>query len=116
MGACYLGSFIDFGTNGGNGGNGFGGGLYAAGGTLDLHNATVTGNTALGGAGGQGGSCGSSQKRHGSNGSPGMGEGGGLYIDAAAAVCLDAFTQRHVQKNHVSTSDHDIHGTYTTCP
>jgi hypothetical protein len=115
MGGCYLGGFLPVGTNGGNGGNGLGGGLYAAGGTIDVHNVTVTGNTAAGGAGGQGGSC-ASRDFKGSNGSPGLGEGGGLYIDAAAAVCLDAFTQSHVQKNHASTSNPDIYGTYTTCP
>jgi hypothetical protein len=94
---------IDFG--GGAGGNGLGGGLYAAGGTIDLHHVTVTGNTADGGAAGKGGGS-----------SPGSGEGGGLYIDAAAAVCLDAFTQSQFKKDHASTSDPDIHGTYTTCP
>jgi hypothetical protein len=109
MGGCGTGFEI-----GSPGGNGLGGGLYAAGGTIDLHNVTVTGNTAAGGAGGQEGSC--FKSSHKLNGSPGWGEGGGLYIDTAAAVCLDAFTQNHVQKNHASTSDPQIYGTYTTCP
>ena len=49
-------------------------------------------------------------------GFPGPGKGGGLHIDTTAAVCLDAFTQSNVKKNHASTSDPNIHGTYTTCP
>jgi hypothetical protein len=114
MGGCVY-DFVPYGTNGGNGGAGLGGGLYAAGGTIDVHNVTVTGNTAAGGAGGQGGSCGL-KNLDGPNGSPGLGEGGGLYIDAAAAVCLDAFTHKHVQKNHASTGYPQIYGTYTTCP
>jgi hypothetical protein len=115
MGGCGSGSGIEFGTAGGDGGNGLGGGLYAAGGTIDVHNLTVTGNTAAGGPGGKEGSCG--LRGFGKLKSfPGAGEGGGLYIDAAAAVCLDAFTQSHVPKNHASTSYKDIDGTYTTCP
>ena len=73
------------------------------------------GRPGIGGAGGQGGTCGSHHFR-GSNGSSGLGEGGGLYIDPAAAVCLDAFTQSHVKKNHASISDPQIDGAYTTCP
>jgi hypothetical protein len=114
-GGCDLNFFVPAGTEGGAGGGGLGGGLYAAGGTIELHNVSVTGNRALGGAGGQGGSCGLGKYR-GSKGPPGQGEGGGLYIDAAAAVCMDALTQSHVQKNHASTSYPDIYGTYTTCP
>jgi hypothetical protein len=96
------------GTPGGNGGHGFGGGLYAAGGTVSLGNTTVTHNTARGGGAGSGG--------HGaSNGAPGLGEGGGLYLDAAAAVCLDAFTQANVSHNNATTSDSNIHGSYSTC-
>jgi hypothetical protein len=104
-------------TPGGAGGNGLGGGLYVAGGTIDLHNDTVSANTAAGGAGGQAGHCGSKGlKFKASNGPSGLGEGGGLHIDPAAAVCLDAFTQSNFQKNHASTSAPNIHGTYTTCP
>jgi hypothetical protein len=96
------------GTPGGNGGNGLGGGLCAAGGTVCLRSTTVTHNTARGGGAGSGG--------HGaSNGGPGLGEGGGLYITAAAAVCLDAFTQANVSHNNASTSDSNIHGSYSTC-
>jgi hypothetical protein len=113
-GGCVY-STVPYGTSGGNGGNGLGGGLYAAGGTIDLHGVTVSANTAAGGAGGQGGSCFKGSKFNGSNGSPGLGEGGGLYIDAAAAVCLDAFTQSHFKKNHASSSFPEIDGTYTTC-
>jgi hypothetical protein len=97
------------GTPGGNGGNGLGGGLYAAGGTVSLDSSTVTHNTARGGGAGSGG--------HGATpGAPGLGEGGGLYLTAAAAVCLDAFTQANVSHNNASTSDNDVHGPYTTCP
>jgi hypothetical protein len=112
-GGCGVASGHRYGEPGGNGGNGLGGGLYVAAGTIDLHNDTVSGNTAAGGAGGQGGKCGPLQ---GAKGSPGLSEGGGLYIDAAAAVCLDAFTQSNVKKNHASTSYPDIDGAYTTCP
>jgi hypothetical protein len=98
------------GLAGGNGGNGFGGGLYAAGGTVSLGSTTVDHNTVQGGTGGQGGTNG------GANGTPGLGEGGGLYLDPAAAVCLDAFTLAHFKSNQASTSDPDIHGSYTTCP
>jgi hypothetical protein len=115
MGGCVSNSGIERNTPGGAGGNGLGGGLYVAAGTIDLHNDTVSGNTAAGGAGGQAGHCGTKGHRA-SNGSAGLGEGGGLYIDAAAAVCLDAFTQSNVQKNHASTSYRDIDGAYTTCP
>jgi hypothetical protein len=117
MGGCGRSPDIGpIGGAGGPGGDGWGGGLYAGGGTTELHNVTVTGNSALGGDGGQGGSCGTRGPfSKGSKGSPGQSVGGGLYIDAAAAACLDAFTQSHVQKNHAS-SNRDIHGTYTTCP
>jgi hypothetical protein len=86
---------------GGNGGNGLGGGLYAAGGTdVTLHNDTVTGNTAQGGTGGSGSPA----------GKPGLGEGGGLFIDKGAVVYLDAFTQANVIDNTASSSDPNIHG------
>jgi hypothetical protein len=117
MGGCGSFGIGSIGGQGGGGGCGWGGGLYAGGGTIDVHSTTFTGNSALGGAGGQGGSCGFKGKfGTGSKGSPGQGVGGGLYIDAAAAVCLDAFTQSQVKKNHASTSDNEIYGTYTTCP
>jgi hypothetical protein len=114
-GGCGSRSGIEYGTAGGDGGNGLGGGLYAAGGTIDLHNVTITGNTAASGTGGKAGICGAGRFRRSSDSFSGGGEGGGLYIDAAAAVCLDAFTQSHVQKNHASTSYPNIYGAYTTC-
>jgi hypothetical protein len=85
----------------GLGANGLGGGLYAAGGTVSLHNTTLDHNTAKGGSG---------------PGGAGVGQGGGLYLTAAASVCLDAFTQAHFVRNQASTSDPDVHGPYTTCP
>jgi hypothetical protein len=96
---------------GGNGGNGFGGGLYAAACTLELHGVTATNNTAQGGQGGSG----ASGKPRGKNGSPGLGIGGGFYLDADAQACLDAFTVDHVKRNNRSTSDPNIHGSYTIC-
>jgi hypothetical protein len=49
-------------------------------------------------------------------GSPGQGEGGGLYIDPLASVCLDAFTLANILNNTASTQDPNIHGSYTICP
>jgi hypothetical protein len=89
---------------GGDGGNAFGGGLYAAGGTVTLLNTEVTQNSAIGG---QGGSGAKSLK-----GAPGQGGGGGLYIDHLASVGLDAFTVNHTKGNKASTTDNNIHGTY----
>jgi hypothetical protein len=95
-----------FSTKGANGGNGFGGGVYTAGGTASLIGCTVTSNAANGGAGGKGG-----------NSSPGVGEGGGLYIDALAAVSLDTFTKNNVMNNTASTNGsgagRNISGQYT---
>jgi hypothetical protein len=97
---------------GGSGGVGYGGGLYAAGGTVTLLDTSVTGNTAQGGTGGRGGS---ERGLKGKNGLlTGQGVGGGLYLSSAALVSLDAFTLAHVKGNHASTSDHDIYGSYTT--
>jgi hypothetical protein len=84
--------------NSSSGGNGSGGGLYAGGGAITLHGDRVTGNAALG-----------------SNG-PGAGAGGGLYIDPAATVYLDAFTLANVLNNTASTSDPNIHGSYSLLP
>jgi hypothetical protein len=113
-GGFSFGGTFPHGGRGGDGGNAFGGGLYVAAGTIDLHNDTVSGNTAAGGAGGDGGK--GPGKFSGGNGFAGLGEGGGLYIEPAAAVCVDAFTQGHVQRNHASTNYPDIDGAYTTCP
>src|SRR5262249_39725642 len=75
------------------GGFGYGGGLYVAGGTVELHGTSVTGNSALGGAG----------ARHDKlRSSPGLGIGGGVFIeglggglnlDPSAVVYLDAFSK-----------------------
>jgi hypothetical protein len=81
-------------------GNGFGGALYLAGGTVILRNDTLTGNSAAGGTGYQ----------------PGLGEGDGLFINSAAAVYLDTFTQAHVINNTASTRDPNIHGRYNAHP
>ncbi len=89
------------------GGDGFGGGVYAASGTLELHNTSVTGNSAQGGAGGDGGL---KEK----DGRSGQGDGGGLYLDAAAG-CLDAFTKDHVKDNFASSHDANIHGQWKRC-
>src|SRR5262249_22308864 len=84
------------------GGDGFGGGLYAAAGTVELHGTSVTGNSALGGAGGH------------SKGLRSAGVGGGLYFDPAAAVCRDAFPQATVKKHHAPL-DPNIHGPWPPC-
>jgi hypothetical protein len=65
-----------------------------------MRHDTVTGNTAQGGGGGGGRP----------SGSPGLGEGGGLYIDPAAVVYLDAFMQANVTGNTASTTGPNIHG------
>jgi hypothetical protein len=78
------------------GGNGLGGGLYVAGGTLTMTNDTVTGNDAVGVEGG-------------------VGEGGGLYILPTASVCLDTATLYAIANNLASTSDSNIHGSYSLC-
>jgi hypothetical protein len=76
----------------GMGGTGFGGGLAAAGGTVTLRSDTVTGNFAQGGAG---------VKPRYNGGS----DGGGLYIDPAAVVYLDAFTLAHTKNNRPGNID-----------
>jgi hypothetical protein len=76
---------------------------------VSLHGTAVALDTATGGAGGKG-------ARGVYDGIPGLGEGGGLFIDPAAAVCLDAFTLANFQNNTASTSNPDIAGSYTTCP
>jgi hypothetical protein len=44
--------------------------------------------------------------------SPGLGEGGGLYIASGAIVYIDAFTLANVIDNTASTSYPNIFGTY----
>ena len=90
-------------TRGGPGGNGFGAGLYVGGGTVTLRDDSVTKNAAVGGEGG------SSRLQV---GAVGLGEGGGIYIDAAATVYLDAFTVANVIHNKASTSNNGILGGY----
>jgi hypothetical protein len=91
------------GGSGGHGGNGQGGGLWAgATSTITIHDSTITLNDAQGGAGAGGGS--------------GQGKGGGLYIDPAAGVGLDAFTVAHLLGNAASTSNDDVFGSYTIIP
>jgi hypothetical protein len=92
--------------SGANGGNGLGGALYVSSGTATLTSASVTQNGAYGGAGGSGGTG----KYKGANGAPGLGEGGGIYVDAVSLVYLDQFTQTNVKHNHASTRDPDIAG------
>jgi hypothetical protein len=88
------------GGSGANGGNGFGGGLYNDGtSTLTVTSSSITNNSATGGAAGSGGE----------------GIGGGAYFAAGGSVRLDAFTQSNAKKNHASTSDNDLFGTYTIC-
>ncbi len=92
-----------FGVGGWNGGNGFGGGLYVAGGSATLTYSTVSSNNAQGGAYGLGTHI----------GPPSLGEGGGIYIVTSATVYLDAFTVANTVNNTASTSDPNIHGSYT---
>jgi hypothetical protein len=74
-----------------------------AGATVTLLNTSISGNTAAGGMAG------------GKKASDGLGKGGGLYIDLAAVVCLDAFTQAHVTNNTAGTSDPNIAGPWQPC-
>jgi hypothetical protein len=104
-GCAQFGSRSDSPTAGGEGGAGYGGGLYAAGGTTTLRNTDVTANNAQGGPGGSGGG----QQP---DGRAGEGSGGGLYIDASAAVFLDVYTGDHARRNKASTSDSNVHGSY----
>jgi len=89
---------------GGSGGNGFGGALDVSGGTVTLTQITVSANNAVGGQGGV------------YNGLAGLGEGGGLSIDVAAVVYLDAFTLANISNNTASTSDPNVHGSYKPLP
>ncbi len=81
------------GGGGGSGGSGFGGGLYVAGGSVNLANETLSANIAVGGAGGAGGPGGSggSFARNAGNGGPGGNStGGGLYVAAGVSVLHDS--------------------------
>jgi hypothetical protein len=107
----YLPYYGGHGGDGNNGGSGLGGGVYVAGGTVTLTSTTVSSNSALAGTAGLGGA---GDVTSGSNGNPGLGQGGGLYISAFAAVGLDAFTLQHVLNNTASTSYPDIFGLGTS--
>jgi hypothetical protein len=85
-----------------NGGNGLGGGMYVAGGTVNLLNTSMSNDAATGGKKGGGGA------------SAGLGEGGGLYIDVLASVSLDAFTVANIINNIASTTYPNIYGSYST--
>jgi hypothetical protein len=76
--------------------------MYVAGGSVTLRLTTVTSNSALAGSG-----------RPLPHQSPGVEEGGGLYLDGGASVGLDSFTQAHVSKNKASTAYPDIAGSWT---
>src|SRR5262249_17296173 len=94
----------------------YGGGLYAAGGTVTLLHTIVTSNTAQGGTTraiyyGEPGY--SHQRYHYTNQEPGY--GGGLYIAPAALAYLDAFTVAHVTKNHADI-DPNLSGSYLPPP
>jgi hypothetical protein len=92
----------------GHSGDGLGGGLYAAAGSsVRLVGDTIQYNEAKGGS-----------ITTGTGANTGLGEGGGLYIDAAlpaTAVSLDTFTKQHLlQGGNTATPDPDpdpnIHG------
>jgi hypothetical protein len=77
VGGIYLnGATVVYAGNGGAGGGGYGGGLYEAGGSANVTNATLTNNTAAGGAGGH---PYISVAFSAYAGSGGIGAGGGLY-------------------------------------
>jgi hypothetical protein len=79
----------------GRGGNAFGGGLSVGGGTVTLRYDSVTGNMAQGGT--------ASKPRLNGNS-----YGGGLDIDLAAGVYLDAFSSAHTKNNKPD----NIYGSY----
>jgi hypothetical protein len=95
-------------TPGTAGGSAFGGGLCVDAGTVTIRDSTFAGNTAQGGDGGRG-------YKGQPAGKNGQGIGGGLYLDAAS-VDLDSFTVANVKKNHASTTDNNIHGSYVVIP
>jgi hypothetical protein len=81
--------------------------VYAAFGSVTLHDTTVNLNHAIGGAGG----IGTGSKP---DGATGKGIGGGLFVDATALVGLDVFTAGHARKNDASTGHNNIGGHYDT--
>jgi hypothetical protein len=85
-------------------GEGVGGGVYVAPNvaSAEIHMCTASGNSATGGAAN-------------SQGIPGYGSGGGLFLGEFAPVCLDDFTVDHVTGNTASSARPNIDGSYTTC-
>lgn len=79
----------------GHGGTAAGGGLAVVGGTVTLRSVTVTGNLSQGGTG--------DKPKY-----KGDALGGGLFIDPAATVYLDAFTVAHTKNNKPG----NIYGSY----
>jgi len=85
-GGVFSGASVDFAGSGGAGGGGFGGALYLAGGGVNIAAATLTDNTAAGGAGGDafvsygGGNWGGNSD----GGSGGVGAGGALFAAGGA--------------------------------
>jgi hypothetical protein len=85
----------------GSTGYGLGGGLAISVGTVKLTNVVVNSN----------------QANIGNSGIPNHPAfGGGLYIDPAVTVSLDSFTVANINNNAASTSDPNIHGSYTATP
>jgi hypothetical protein len=86
---------------GGDSGTGMGGGVYKdAGSAMTVTHSSIIFNLAVGGKG-QGA------------GRDGQGIGGGVYFADGGMVCLDSYTVKHIVKNHASTSDDNIFGSYT---
>jgi hypothetical protein len=85
------------GGSGGVGGDALGGGLFAIGGSLQLSNDSITGNSAIAGAGGSGGVGGveilsSQSPPGGKGGTGGNAGGGGVYATASQRIQLTADT------------------------
>lgn len=79
---AFVSAHLDIAGDGGAGGGGLGGGLYEAGGSVNITGATLTDNTAAGGTGGGGfdtSGGGSWEFSNSPSGSGGVGAGGGLY-------------------------------------
>jgi len=75
---------IGIGGDGGDGGVGFGGGLYAAGGTVAIMSSTISKNVDKGGRGGEGGIG----KSGGNGGQGGNAFGGGFFANDSDALTL----------------------------
>ena len=93
---------------GGLGGTAWGGGIYAAGGSVTLTGTTITANSAAAGIGG-------TSPKGLPKGADGTAKGGGIYISSASVV-LDAFTRANTRSNTASTSDNDIFGSFSILP